>query len=92
MTDNSAAVSVPNAPDAKPAPTASDATRFIVLHFGNGNGVETGFTVKGAFDNEPAARKAAEELALANMGERFGVYTKFGTAVGKTVAEWKGVS
>ena len=69
-----------------------DETRFVVLELSVGQTPDRAPKVIGVHDNEPAARKQAEEAALAEMGVRYGVYTKLGTTVAKKVAEWKGVS
>lgn len=70
--------------------TPGDATRFIVLEFGNGDSIPTAFKALAAFDNEPAARKAADDYALQSPGTHFGVYQKTGTCYAKLEAKWKG--
>lgn len=66
-----------------------DATRYLVLEFGDGNSIEVGFTVKGSHDNEPDARKQADELALAQPGTRYAVFQKLGTTMAALKTEWK---
>lgn len=64
---------------------ANDATRYFIITFGDKYELHPT-----PFDNEGAARKMAEELAVAEPGVRFGLFEKTGTVFAELEPKWKG--
>lgn len=72
---------------------AKDATRFMVVEFGGGQTVHETYRVIDVFNNEPAARKRAEDAAIdSEDNTKYGVFQKIGEAHAERKAVWKGVA